>query len=404
MSTYTHLEDKFQKTKEDSGKASEVQRTNVKGELGKNAGQATTTAQKATAGQKLNNGYNPANNAAYKNAMSALEAAKQNTPTYKNSYESQLQDLYKQITNRDDFSYNVNEDAMYQQYKDLYQQQGKLAMMDTMGQAAALTGGYGSSYGQSVGQQQYNAYLQNLNDVVPELYGMAYQQYQDKGAALQNQYSMLGQMADDEYAKYQDSMDRYWQNINYLQGQADTEYNRGYQSWADEYQRAQDEYNKRVQEEERAYEREWDEYNKQYQEDERAYQRRQEAYDKLTYLITEFGYEPTAEELEEAGMNDAQYQLYMGYYQGNNPTESGSGDGYTGGPGTTAWQTIKSDIDKINLDDHKTGSITQTVGEIANSGLSQSQKNELINKATDYAMSTGKVHERQTYDENYGYW
>ena len=46
-------------------------------------------------------------------------------------------------------------------------QQGKQAMQDTMGQAAALTGGYGSTYGQAVGQQQYDAYLQNLNDEVP---------------------------------------------------------------------------------------------------------------------------------------------------------------------------------------------------------------------------------------------
>ena len=38
-----------------------------------------------------------------------------------------------------------------------------------MGQAAALTGGYGSTYGEQVGQQAYNAYLQNLNDIVPQL-------------------------------------------------------------------------------------------------------------------------------------------------------------------------------------------------------------------------------------------
>ena len=52
-----------------------------------------------------------------------------------------------------EFKYNVNADPLYQQYKDQYIQGGKLAMMDTMGKAAALTGGYGSTYGQQVGQQ-----------------------------------------------------------------------------------------------------------------------------------------------------------------------------------------------------------------------------------------------------------
>ena len=48
--------------------------------------------------------------------------------------------------NREDFQYDVNADALYQQYKDRYVELGKDAMEDTMGQAAALTGGYGSSY------------------------------------------------------------------------------------------------------------------------------------------------------------------------------------------------------------------------------------------------------------------
>ena len=46
-------------------------------------------------------------------------------------------------------------------------------MKDTMGQAAALTGGYGSSYAESSAQQQYDAYLQQLGDIVPELAGKA---------------------------------------------------------------------------------------------------------------------------------------------------------------------------------------------------------------------------------------
>ena len=39
---------------------------------------------------------------------------------------------------------------------------GRLAMMDSMGRAAALTGGYGSSYAQSAGQQAYQKQMDSL--------------------------------------------------------------------------------------------------------------------------------------------------------------------------------------------------------------------------------------------------
>ena len=102
-------------------------------------------------------------------------------PTYAATYEQPLADLYQKITTRPGFQYDVTADPMYQQYKGQYIQQGKLAMRDTMGQAAALTGGYGNTYGQQVGQQAYDAYLQKLGDVVPDLYSAAYGRYADEG-------------------------------------------------------------------------------------------------------------------------------------------------------------------------------------------------------------------------------
>lgn len=175
--------------------------------------------------------YDAANDQAYQEALRALLEAQKNAPTYANSYESQLKDLYDQITKRGKFQYDINEDALYQQYAQQYAQKGRMAMMDTMGQAAALTGGYGSTYGQAVGQQQYDAYLQQLNDVVPELYQMAYAQYQDEGDRMQQQYAMLGDMADDEYDKYRDAYNQWLTERDYAQGNADTAYDRGYNQW-----------------------------------------------------------------------------------------------------------------------------------------------------------------------------
>ena len=150
----------------------------------------------------LKRSYSPDD--AYDEAMKQLEAAKNNMPTYDDRYEQSLQALYKEIAERPKFSYDPDGDALYQSYKRSYAQQGRLAMEDTMGQAAGLTGGYGSSYAQTVGQQQYGAYLQKLSDIYPETYGMAYRQYLDEGNALQERYAMLSEEAQTEYDRYRD--------------------------------------------------------------------------------------------------------------------------------------------------------------------------------------------------------
>lgn len=125
---------------------------------------------------------------------------------YVNPYAGQIQELYQNISNRQPFQYDVDSDALYQALKDQYITGGKLAMMDTMGQAAQLTGGYGNSYAQGVGQQAYQGYLQGLNDQLPDLYNMALQNYIQTGDAMLQEYGMLQDMAADDYGKYQDQM------------------------------------------------------------------------------------------------------------------------------------------------------------------------------------------------------
>jgi hypothetical protein len=144
-------------------------------------------------------------------------------PTYNNQFEGQLNSLYEQILNRPKFKYNVNADALYQQYKDQYMQGGKTAMQDTMAQASALTGGYGNSYAQTAGQQQYQNYLQELNNQVPTLANMAYSRYQDEGTELRQNYGMTKERYDDVYQKFRDDMSDYQANRSYLASRADAE-------------------------------------------------------------------------------------------------------------------------------------------------------------------------------------
>lgn len=144
-------------------------------------------------------------------AEEELNAHKKTRPgEYRSGWEAQLNSLMERILNREDFHYDLNGDALYRQYKDQAVRNGSLAMMDTMGQAAALTGGYGSSYAQTAGQQAYHQELSTLNDRVPELYALALDRYRQQSQALQQQYELLAGRENQDYSRYQDALSR-WQ-------------------------------------------------------------------------------------------------------------------------------------------------------------------------------------------------
>lgn len=281
---------------------------------------------------------------AYNQAMQLATAEK---PTYQGTYDQKIQDIYDAISNRQPFSYDMQGDPMYQQMKDRYIQGGKMAMRDTMGRAASLTGGYGSSYGQAVGQQQYDAYLEDLANQIPELYQMAYGMYQDEGDKLKNQYGMLRDMGNEEYNRYQDQL-RDWQY--------DT--NRQYNLW-------QDAYNRTVNEENTAYQREQD-----------AFKQQQQLYNNLYTLILKSGYSPSDSELQAAGMSRAQAQALAAEYQRSiTPVVTGGG-GSGGGSGRSSGSSSTNGDYTINAD--------QLSAAVNSGNYSPSTLNQWITGASNY--------------------
>lgn len=157
-----------------------------------------------------------------------------------------VNDALNKILNRERFSYDLNGDALYQQYKDQYTTQGKMAMMDTMGQAAALTGGYGNSYAQGVGQQAYQGYLQQLNSKIPELYQLALDKYNSEGNDLQNQYALLADRENTDYSRWQDKLsaltNRYYNESDTDYTRAQDRHNSKVSDWQYRQSRADDDY------------------------------------------------------------------------------------------------------------------------------------------------------------------
>ena len=168
---------------------------------------------------------------AARDALAATQAAKPGE--YQSQWTQQLNDTMQQILDRKDFNYSLNGDALWQQYKDAYTRQGKLGMQNAMGQAAALTGGYGNSYAQQVGQQTYQGYMQQLNDRIPELYQMAMQKYQLDASNLAQKYGALGDREGQDYSRYQDALGNWRNDLNYATGRYDTASNTDYSRYQD---------------------------------------------------------------------------------------------------------------------------------------------------------------------------
>ncbi len=175
-----------------------------------NAAQSNTTAPAPTRPT-----YTASNElTAAENALKDWESKKPGE--YTSQHSANIDALLDKVMNGEKFSYNANEDPLFQQYKDMYVKNGKLAMNDTMAQAAALTGGYGSSYGTAAAQQVYQQHLTELNNKMPEFYDRKYQMYLAEKEGDFQKLALLQQMDDADYAKYRDEINDYNTQLGYL--------------------------------------------------------------------------------------------------------------------------------------------------------------------------------------------
>lgn len=177
--------------------------------------------------QRYQQGYTPSQSVT--DAQNQLRQVMNNKPQgYTSKYGAALDQILQEIQNPKDFNYSFNNDEMFKYYADLYSQQGRQASLDTMGQAAALTGGYGNSYGQAVGNQAFQQYLLNLYDKGMDMRNQAYQQYQDDRANQYNQLAALQGADQTDYGRYRDTVGDWEGERDYYTDRADTEYQRDY--------------------------------------------------------------------------------------------------------------------------------------------------------------------------------
>ncbi len=142
-------------------------------------------------------------------------SAVQGSKGFVSSWSPYVKSTTEKIINRQPYSFDINSDKAFAQYKNMYEQQGRRAMEDTVGNAALLTGGYGNSYGVTAGQQAYNGYMDKLADKGAELENEAYNRWINEGQTLLSQLQMLQTAENSDYNRYRDSVDDYYNNRDF---------------------------------------------------------------------------------------------------------------------------------------------------------------------------------------------
>ena len=142
-------------------------------------------------------------------AADALKQWQQNRPAdYQSSYQDKINSLLGQLLERENFQYSYTRDPLYRQYEQLYTQNAHNASA-----AAALTGGYGSSYATSAAQQAYQQQIGGLASAIPTLYNLALDTYQSGGEELVNRLDQLNGQEQNAQTLYDRQLQDYYTQL-----------------------------------------------------------------------------------------------------------------------------------------------------------------------------------------------
>ena len=108
------------------------------------------------------------------------------------------------LLDRPAFSYDPGSDPRDRAAQSQSLRLGRRAMADTMGKAAGLSGGYASSYAQSLGAQAYNEQLNRLAELLPDYYDRARAAYDRQTGALRDELSTALGLYDKDYQAFLD--------------------------------------------------------------------------------------------------------------------------------------------------------------------------------------------------------
>lgn len=144
-----------------------------------------------------------------------------------------VDDLFDQIMNYGDFSYDQEKDQLFQIYKQQYLSAGAGAMKNQLAAASANTGGYNNSYAQQSAQQAYNNTMSGLSDKAIELRANALTTWQNEYNQIQDRYNLVNNQKAAEESSYYNKLNAANNAYNVFNTAYKDDYNNQYGLWSD---------------------------------------------------------------------------------------------------------------------------------------------------------------------------
>lgn len=261
-------------------------------------------------------------------------------PTYDSQYSDLINAKLDQILNREAFSYDLDSDPLYQQYKKQYIREGNRSMNDTLASMATDAGGM-NSWAVTAAQQAGDYHMAQLNDRIPELYQLAYSMYMDDLNIDQENLGILQQLDNVDYNRYRDDVSDWYTDYN----NAYTDYrdSMGDYKWGTEFN---------FDAEQTAIDRDWQQKQWDYGIERDDYEdgltANNTAYDRAIEML-KMGVMPNSNLLAQAGITDAEAKAIQAKVNGalvGTGGSTGGGTSSSGGGGSSSSSSSSSSSNK----------------------------------------------------------
>lgn len=127
-----------------------------------------------------------------------------------------LDEAINKYLNSRGFNYNTADDPDYQAYVREYNENAKQSRELSKATAKTLANGYNPTYADTVSDEVYNSYMENVTDAVPQFKNLAALENSGRENQLANAVNIYSTQAQKDYSRYRDTVGDKKNFLNYL--------------------------------------------------------------------------------------------------------------------------------------------------------------------------------------------
>lgn len=130
--------------------------------------------------------------------------------------DQKLDEAINKYLNSRGFNYNTADDPDYQAYVREYNENAKQGRELSRATAKTLANGYNPTYADTVSDEVYNSYMENVTDAIPQFKNLAAMENSGRENQLANAVNIYSTQAQKDYGRYRDTVGDKKNFLNYL--------------------------------------------------------------------------------------------------------------------------------------------------------------------------------------------